>query len=183
MTTIRRHRAVPRPVAARSPTASPTCSARMTLDEKLAQLGSAWVFQLADRRPASTPSAAAPLLADGIGHITRISGASSLTRGRGGGARQRDPAPPDRAHPARHPGHRPRGDLRRADGARGHRVPAGDRRGGTFRPELNAERSPTRSGCRCGRSAPTRACRRCSTSAATRGGAGSRRPTARTRTS
>lgn len=51
---------------------------RMTLREKIAQLGSAWVFQIA------TPDGfdvarARPLLADGIGHITRISGASTLT--------------------------------------------------------------------------------------------------------
>ena len=51
---------------------------RMTLDEKLAQLGSAWVFQLADRDGLDVVRAT-PLLADGIGHITRVSGASSLT--------------------------------------------------------------------------------------------------------
>ncbi len=50
--------------------------ARMTREEKLAQLGSAWAFQLA---PAGEfdPERAAPLLADGIGQITRISGASN----------------------------------------------------------------------------------------------------------
>ncbi len=50
---------------------------RMTVDEKLGQLGSAWVFQLAG--PAGLDETrAARLLANGIGHITRISGASSL---------------------------------------------------------------------------------------------------------
>ena len=51
--------------------------ARMDLDEKLAQLGSAWIFQLASGT-ALDEERAAPLLRHGIGHITRISGASSL---------------------------------------------------------------------------------------------------------
>jgi beta-glucosidase len=52
--------------------------ARMTLDEKLAQLGSAWVFQLADG-PDLDPVRAGQLLRHGLGQVTRISGASSLT--------------------------------------------------------------------------------------------------------
>ena len=51
---------------------------RMTLAEKLAQLGSAWVFQIASHDRLE-PERAAPLLAHGIGHITRVSGASNLT--------------------------------------------------------------------------------------------------------
>jgi beta-glucosidase len=51
---------------------------RMTLAEKLAQLGSAWVFQIASHDRLELERAA-PLLAHGIGHITRISGASHLT--------------------------------------------------------------------------------------------------------
>jgi beta-glucosidase len=51
--------------------------ARMQLDEKLAQLGSAWVFQLADG-PALDPARADDLLRHGLGQVTRISGASSL---------------------------------------------------------------------------------------------------------
>lgn len=54
---------------------------RMTLDEKLAQLGSAWVFQIAGARGLEVERAA-PILERGIGHITRISGASSLTADR-----------------------------------------------------------------------------------------------------
>ena len=50
----------------------------MTIDEKLAQLGSVWVFQIADRNGLDAERADA-LLADGIGHVTRISGASSCT--------------------------------------------------------------------------------------------------------
>lgn len=50
---------------------------RMTLTEKIAQLGSAWIFQIADRRGLDLDRGGA-LLADGIGHITRLSGASSL---------------------------------------------------------------------------------------------------------
>jgi beta-glucosidase len=51
--------------------------ARMTLEEKVAQLGSAWVFQLADGDKL-VPEKAAPLLRHGLGQVTRISGASSL---------------------------------------------------------------------------------------------------------
>ncbi len=51
--------------------------ARMTLEEKVAQLGSAWVFQLADG-PELATERAADLLRHGLGQVTRISGASSL---------------------------------------------------------------------------------------------------------
>ncbi len=50
---------------------------RMTREEKAAQLGSAWVFQLADGGELST-ARATELLRHGLGHVTRISGASSL---------------------------------------------------------------------------------------------------------
>jgi hypothetical protein len=50
---------------------------RMTLDEKVAQLGSAWVFELADG-PELDPGRAGDVLGQGIGQITRVSGASSL---------------------------------------------------------------------------------------------------------
>ena len=50
---------------------------RMTREEKVGQLGSAWVFQLADGAEFSTERAA-ELLRNGLGHVTRISGASSL---------------------------------------------------------------------------------------------------------
>jgi beta-glucosidase len=50
---------------------------QMTLEEKVAQLGSAWVFQLIDDGRLSG-SKAQELLAKGLGHVTRISGASNL---------------------------------------------------------------------------------------------------------
>ncbi len=50
--------------------------ARMSLDEKLGQLGSLWVFQVADTKGFDADRAA-PLLANGLGHLTRMSGASS----------------------------------------------------------------------------------------------------------
>ncbi len=50
---------------------------RMTREEKVGQLGSAWVFQLAEGGNLS-PERAAELLGNGLGHVTRISGASSL---------------------------------------------------------------------------------------------------------
>ena len=49
----------------------------MTREEKVAQLGSAWVFQIAEGTQLA-PGPAASVLRNGIGHITRISGASSL---------------------------------------------------------------------------------------------------------
>jgi beta-glucosidase len=51
--------------------------ARMTLEEKLAQLGSAWVFELLSQLEFD-PARADPILGQGIGHITRVAGASSL---------------------------------------------------------------------------------------------------------
>ncbi len=50
---------------------------RMTREEKVAQLGSAWVFQLTDGERFSAERAG-ELLGTGLGHVTRISGASSL---------------------------------------------------------------------------------------------------------
>lgn len=50
---------------------------QLTLEEKIAQLGSYWSFQFLDERNFS-PEKAAPLLQHGIGHITRLGGASSL---------------------------------------------------------------------------------------------------------
>ena len=49
----------------------------MTLEEKVAQLGSAWVFQLTEDGRLSDRKAR-DLLGDGLGHVTRISGASDL---------------------------------------------------------------------------------------------------------
>lgn len=51
---------------------------RMTVEEKLAQLGSAWIFQLAGADGLDVDRAD-PILRHGIGHVTRLSGASSLT--------------------------------------------------------------------------------------------------------
>ena len=50
---------------------------RMTLEEKVAQLGSAWVFQLLDGDRFS-PAQTGALAEHGLGHVTRLSGASSL---------------------------------------------------------------------------------------------------------
>jgi beta-glucosidase len=50
---------------------------RMTTAEKAAQLGSAWVFQLADGAGLCEERAEA-VLAQGLGHVTRVCGASSL---------------------------------------------------------------------------------------------------------
>jgi beta-glucosidase len=50
---------------------------RMTLDEKIAQLGSAWVYELLDDGAFAPEKAQAPM-AHGIGQITRIGGASSV---------------------------------------------------------------------------------------------------------
>jgi beta-glucosidase len=52
--------------------------ARMSLQEKLAQLGSAWVYDLQDGQSFSEAKAAS-VLGNGIGQITRIGGGSTLT--------------------------------------------------------------------------------------------------------
>lgn len=51
--------------------------ARMTLDEKIAQLGSCWVYQLQDELGFSESQASA-LIKHGIGQITRVGGGSTL---------------------------------------------------------------------------------------------------------
>ena len=51
--------------------------ARMTLDEKLAQLGSVWAFQVAPHGRVDR-SAMASLLGNGIGELTRLAGATNL---------------------------------------------------------------------------------------------------------
>jgi len=53
---------------------------RMTLEEKIAQLGSYWVYELLDNMQFSEPKAS-KLLANGIGQITRLGGASNLRPG------------------------------------------------------------------------------------------------------
>ncbi|MEX1133313.1 MAG: glycoside hydrolase family 3 N-terminal domain-containing protein [Acidimicrobiia bacterium] len=50
---------------------------RMTGDEKIAQLGSVWVFQLLEGG-VLVPDKANELLQNGLGHVTRVSGASDL---------------------------------------------------------------------------------------------------------
>jgi beta-glucosidase len=50
---------------------------RMTLQEKLAQLGSAWSFMLLEGNRFA-PERARPILAHGLGHLTRPAGATSL---------------------------------------------------------------------------------------------------------
>ena len=49
----------------------------MTWDEKIAQLGSVWVFQLLEGGVLA-PDKAEELLRHGLGHVTRVSGASNL---------------------------------------------------------------------------------------------------------
>ncbi|MEW5717003.1 MAG: glycoside hydrolase family 3 N-terminal domain-containing protein [Chloroflexota bacterium] len=51
--------------------------ARMTIQEKIAQLGSAWVYELQEGQSFSEAKAAS-LLGNGIGQITRIGGGSTL---------------------------------------------------------------------------------------------------------
>jgi len=50
---------------------------RLTLEEKVAQLGSRWVWELADDQGRLRPEANV-LLRDGLGQVTRVAGASGL---------------------------------------------------------------------------------------------------------
>ena len=52
--------------------------ARMTIDEKLAQLGSVWSFELFLSATELDPALVRTRLADGIGHISRVAGATNL---------------------------------------------------------------------------------------------------------
>src|SRR4029453_17553585 len=52
--------------------------ARMTLDEKLAQLGSIWSFELFLSETEIDPERLRTRLADGIGHVSRVAGATNL---------------------------------------------------------------------------------------------------------
>ena len=52
--------------------------ARMTLDEKLAQLGSIWSFELFRSETELDPALIRDRLANGIGHISRVAGATNL---------------------------------------------------------------------------------------------------------
>jgi len=51
--------------------------AQMTVDEKIGQLGSIWVYEVLEKMVFSATKAA-PLLAGGLGQVTRMGGASSL---------------------------------------------------------------------------------------------------------
>ncbi len=53
--------------------------ANMTLNEKIAQLGSCWIFELLGPDNRLDRARMESVLADGIGHITRVSGASTLS--------------------------------------------------------------------------------------------------------
>ncbi len=50
---------------------------RMSLDEKIAQLGSYWIYEILDHT-AFSPEKARQLMHSGIGHITRLAGASNV---------------------------------------------------------------------------------------------------------
>jgi beta-glucosidase len=52
--------------------------ARMTLEEKLAQLGSLWSFELFRSETELDPALVRGRLADGIGHVSRVAGATNL---------------------------------------------------------------------------------------------------------
>ena len=52
--------------------------ARMTLDEKLAQLGSIWSFELFRSEAALDPQLVRGRLGEGIGHVSRVAGGTNL---------------------------------------------------------------------------------------------------------
>ena len=95
----------------------------MTREEKVAQLGSHWVFQLADGDGA--PGAGAPPQRARPRHPHL--GRERLRSEQAAELANDDPAPPRRGDAARDPGDRARGDLLRPDGARRDGLPAGNR--------------------------------------------------------
>ena len=154
----------------------------MTRAEKVAQLGSLWAFEVV---PESGFDAArlAALGADGIGQITRLAGSTNLRPievAETANAIQRYLVEETRLG---HPDHHPRGMPARPHRLGGALFPAVDRRRRELRPRrgLGDRRHDPPADAPDRR--PPRARARSSTSPATLAGAGSRRPTARTRTS
>ena len=153
----------------------------MTLEEKLAQLGSFWAFELFRSEAELDPSASA----------TRSPTASARSARRGRDeprpdrrrrGRQRDPALPRRGDAARIPALLHEESLH---GLLARDAPSTSSRSAPPRRSIrsSSRRSRPRSAAGCGRSGRPWRWRRSSTSAATRAGAASRRRTARTRTS
>ena len=99
---------------------------RMTLDEKLAQLGCVWCTALvADERLLDAPRRSAARARHRRDHAHRRDDRAATARTRR--VHERDPALPRRAHAARDPGDRARGEHRRPLRPRRDAVPAGDR--------------------------------------------------------
>ena len=111
--------------------------ARMTIDEKVAQLLGVWQQRTAIQRPDSTfnPDGAKALIGDGIGQIARPSEIAGTPDRRDAHAararavRQRRPEVAHRQHPPRHPGHVSRRSAARTDRAARHALPRADRPG------------------------------------------------------
>lgn len=79
MTTIERDDRAARDAAAAIETRVAELLGRMTLDEKLAQLGSMWSFELFRSETELDPDRMRDRLADGIGQVSRVAGATNLT--------------------------------------------------------------------------------------------------------
>ena len=147
--------AVAGPGRARSPSGSSCCCAEMTLEEKVAQLGSRWVGNdmqpdAAGRRPIGRDlqrRADAGRLRRGrdgrrwrrragtaSGHLTRVYGSVPVTAAEGAAELVRQQRDRARRLAARHPGARPRGVPDRVHHLRRHRLPGGDRLGRDLRP-------------------------------------------------
>ena len=156
---------------------------RMTLDEKLAQIGCVWSTQLA-RATACSRSRGRGRSWRTAPATSRASAAPRCSRP----ARARRFANaiqtiPGRADPPRHSGDHSRGELRRLPGARRDLLPAGHRSGqhvGAGADRGDDRRSSAR---RCAPSARIIRWRRCSTWPAIRAGAVPRRRSARIRIS
>ncbi len=52
--------------------------ARMTIEEKVAQLGSVWAFEIVEAGTLDADRARARILANGVGQVTRLAGATNL---------------------------------------------------------------------------------------------------------
>ena len=108
--------------------------ARMTLEEKVAQMLCIWNAkrQITDAQGRFDPARAPEWFRVGIGRIERPSdGHGARARG---GIHQRDPALGEGEHAPRHPRDLPRGGAARAAGAGGDQLPAGHRPGEHLEP-------------------------------------------------
>ena len=134
----------------------PTCVARMTLEEKAAQLYGVWVGADADgdgvaphQNDMVDPVDWDELTTRGLGQLTRPFGTAPVDPGVGALALARAQEPDRRGRPVRHPGARPRGVPGGLHRLGRHRLPGPAVLGRRLEPGAGRARWPTASAATC----------------------------------